>query len=130
MSEPSPPPATPSAYGVRIDAQPGHASITLDGHRIPQGQVAGYTLQHSIPDALPTLVLHTRQSDGLLWEGIARVAVATEQDPGEAIAAFLGSIDPTALSQAALNRNDLDGTKHEITRAILQQLADWAQGSI
>lgn len=122
-------PDEPTVHGVQIDAQPGEATIRLNGQLLPAGQLTGYVLQHDVHAALPTLVLHTRQPDSVHWEGLARVAVAdSEQDPGEAIAAYLANIDPAALHRAALNRDDLDGTPHELTRAMLQQLVDWAQG--
>lgn len=121
----------PTTYGVQIDAQPGQATIRLNGELLPAGQVTGYVLQHDVHAALPTLIIHTRQPDSVQWAGLARVAVAApEQDPGDTIAAFLSSIDPAALTQAALNRDDLDGTKYELTRAMLQQLADIAQGRV
>ena len=122
-------PDEPTVHGVQIDAQPGEATIRLNGQLLPAGQLTGYILQHDVHAALPTLVLHTRQPDSVHWEGLARVAVAdSEQDPGEAIAAYLANIDPAALHRAALNRDDLEGTPHELTRAMLQQLVDWAQG--
>jgi hypothetical protein len=120
-------PDQPQAYGVRIDAQPGQAAIRLNGEQLPAGQVSGYTLHHSIPDALPTLVLHTRQMDGVVWEGLARVAVGVEQSPGDLAAAYLESVDPAALENAALNRDDLGSERYDLTRAMLRQLADWAR---
>jgi hypothetical protein len=123
-------PAHPQAHGVRIDAQPGSAIISLDGTPLPAGQVTGYTLHHSIPDALPTLVLHTRQPVGATWEGLARVAVA---DPGQdhtaTVVAFLQAIDAVALEDAALNRDDLGADRYDLTRAMLRQLIDWARGN-
>ena len=121
-------PEQPTAHGVRIDAQPGSATISIDGTPLPAGQVLGYQLEHSIADALPMLILHTRQVDGLAFEGLARVAVAVQQDHGDVIAAFLEGIDPAALQRAALDRDDLDGGRHETTTAILRQLAEWAKG--
>lgn len=122
-------PDEPTTYGVQIDAQPGQATIRLNGELLPQGQVTGYVLQHDVHVALPTLVLHTRQPDSAHWAGLARVAVAApEQDPGDTIAAFLANIEPAALQRAALDRDDLDGSRHELTKAMLQQLADIAQG--
>ncbi|MFF9787196.1 hypothetical protein [Streptomyces nigrescens] len=117
----------PQAHGVRIAAQPGHASIRLDGQELPGGQVTGYTLHHSIADSLPTLVLHTRQPEGAVWEGLARVAVAVDKPVGQVITAFLAQIDPTELDRAALNRSDYGGGKGAIARAMLQTLAEWAQ---
>ncbi len=121
-------PSEPTAYGVRIDAQPGSATISLNGQPIPAGQVTGYQIEHSIADALPMLILHTRQHDAVTWEGLARVAVATHQDPGQAVADFLAGIDPAALQRAALDRTDLSGGKTEMTEAVLKQLAEWALG--
>lgn len=122
-------PTEPQAHGVRIDAQPGHATISLDGTPLPAGQVTAYTLHHAIADQLPGLVLHTRQADAVVWEGLARVAVADHQrDDSEAITAFLHSVDPAALENAALNRDDLGADQYDLTRAMLRQLADWARG--
>ncbi|KPI31337.1 hypothetical protein OV320_2553 [Actinobacteria bacterium OV320] len=121
-------PEQPTAHGVRIDAQPGSATVAIDGTPLPAGQLVGYQLEHSIADALPSLILHTRQVDGIAFEGLARVAVAVQQDPGAATAAFLEGIDPAALQRAALDRDDLDGGRHETTAAILRQLAEWAKG--
>lgn len=120
-------PAQPQAHGVRIDAQPGHAAIQLDGEPLPQGQVTGYTLHHHIAHELPTLVLHTRQPDGVLWEGLARVAVSIETPPSQVIRAFLAQVDPAELDRAALNRTDYGGGKGATARAMLQTLAEWAQ---
>lgn len=121
-------PSGPQAHGVRIDAQPGSAAISIDGTALPPGQVTGYQIEHSIADALPMLILHTRQSDGLAFEGLARVAVAVPHDPGDAIAEFVLGLDPAAVQRAALDRTDLSGGKTEMTEAILKQIADWARG--
>lgn len=121
-------PGTPQAYGVRIEATPGDVAITLGGEPLPRGQVTGYVLQHDVHGSLPSLILHTRQPEGVLFEGLATVAVAVQQDHGDVIAQFLSGIDPAALSRAALDRDDLDDGKHGVTEAILKQLADWAKG--
>ncbi|MFK8851253.1 hypothetical protein [Streptomyces sp. Ac-502] len=117
----------PAAYGVRISAQPGHASIRLDDTELPQGQVTGYTLHHSIAEALPTLVLHTRQPDGAVWEGLARVAIGVQQSPAGIVRAFLSSVDPVELDRAAMSRADFGGGKAEVARAMLAVLTDWAR---
>lgn len=118
----------PTTHGVRIDAQPGSATIRIDGTALPAGQVAGYQLEHSIADALPMLIVHTRQADPLVFEGLARVAVAVQQDHGDVIAQFVLGLDPAAVQRAALDRPDLDDGKTGVTEAILKQIADWAQG--
>ncbi|MGV2914731.1 hypothetical protein [Streptomyces alfalfae] len=122
-------PDQPQAHGVRIEAQPGHATITLNGATLPAGQVTGYTLQHAVHDALPTLLLHTRQPDGVAWKGLARVAVAVDQSPADLIVAFLAEVDPELLDQAALNRADYGGGKGATARAMLATLTDWARGA-
>lgn len=125
MTEPS----EPTVCGVQIDAQPGQAEIRLNGEALPRNQVTGYVLQHDIAAALPTLILHTRQPDHAQWQGLARVAVAApDQDDGQAIAGFLASMDPARLESAALERDDLGSDRYDLTRAMLAQLADWAQG--
>lgn len=122
-------PAEPQARGVRIEAQPGHATISLDGTALPPGQVTGYTLTHSVADQLPSLVLHTRQADGVVWEGLARVAVGVDRSPGEIVAAFLAEVDPVLLDQEALNRSDYGGGSGATARAMLATLTDWAKGA-
>jgi hypothetical protein len=121
-------PAQPQAHGVRIDAQPGHAAIALDGHTLPSGAVTGYVLEHSIADALPLLILHTRQPDGVAFEGLARVAVGVTQTPGDIVAGFLAEIDPVLLDQEALNRSDYGGGPGATARAMLATLTEWARG--
>ena len=117
---------SPAAHGVRIDATPGDATISIDGLPLPRGQVTGYILQHDIQASLPSLILHTRQPAGVLFEGLATVAVAADQDYGDVIAQFLQGIDPATLQRAALDREE--GGKYGVTEAILKQLADWARG--
>ncbi|WP_448333487.1 hypothetical protein [Streptomyces sp. DSM 41534] len=117
----------PSMHNVVIDAQPGHANISIDDAEVGN-HVTGYTLEHDIPNALPLLVLHVRHPAGAIFDGLARVAVASPQPPGEAIAQFLQSIEPRALEDAALNRDDLGDARYDLTRAMLAQLADWAMG--
>lgn len=122
-------PDQPQARGVRIDAQPGHATITLDGTPLPAGLVTGYVLEHSVADSLPMLVLHTRQPDNAAFEGLARVAVGISKTPGELVAAFLAEVDPVMLDQQALNRSDYGGGPGAAARAMLETLIDWAKGA-
>jgi hypothetical protein len=122
------PPSEPQAHGVRIDAQPGHATITLDGTTLPPDQVTGYSLHHDIQAGLPTLVLHTRHPDGAAFEGLARVAVGVTKSPGEIVVAFLAGVDPVLLDQQALNRSDYGGGEGATARAMLATLTEWATG--
>jgi hypothetical protein len=121
-------PSQPQARGVRIDAQPGHATIALDGNALPPGAVTGYVLEHSIAEALPLLILHTRQSDGVAFEGLARVAVGVPTTPADVITGFLAEVDPVLLDQQALNRSDYGGGPGATARAMLAVLAEWARG--
>ncbi|GAA3153625.1 hypothetical protein ACFQ0X_43625 [Streptomyces rectiviolaceus] len=121
-------PSEPQAHGVRIDAQPGSATITLDGQALPAGTVTGYTIQHNVHEALPTLLLHTCQPEGVLWQGFARVAVAIDQSPGDLIAEFLAAVDPVLLDQEALNRSDYGGGPGATAVAMLATLTEWARG--
>lgn len=121
-------PTEPQAHGVRIDAQPGSATIVLDGATLPPGEVTAYTLHHSVIDGVPMLVLHTRQPAGAAFDGLARVAVGISKTPGEVVAAFLAEVDPVLLDQTALNRADYGGGEGATARAMLATLADWAQG--
>lgn len=111
---------------VQITADGMTGRVVVDGTDLSK-DVRGYTLEHHVGEA-PRLVLHAVAHRGAQFEGLAHVVVGEEHDPGATVAAFLSSVDPEALQQAALSRDDLDGSKHELTRAMLQQLADWAQG--
>lgn len=122
-------PSEPQAHGVRIIAQPGSADISIDGTSLPRGQVTGYTLQHSIQEALPTLLLHTRHPDAVVWDGLARVAIGVSQSPADLIADFLAEIDPVLLDQEALNRSDYGGGPGATAVAMLATLTDWARGA-
>ncbi|MFG2532832.1 hypothetical protein [Streptomyces sp. NPDC048516] len=115
----------PTAHGVRIDAQPGSASIRLDGTEVGH-DVIGYTLQHDVHGSLPQLVLHIRQPASATFEGLAHVAVADQPDPAETIRTFLCAVNPVQLEQAALDRDDLDDERYALTRAMLTQLMEWA----
>ncbi|MET9053294.1 hypothetical protein ABZW50_19330 [Streptomyces bacillaris] len=113
---------------VRITADGGTGRVVIDGTDISRG-LQGYNLQHQVGGP-PVLVLHTNPHRGLDFEGLAHVAVAApEQDEGDLVAAFLQNVDPAALERAALARDDLDGTRHELTVAMLKQLIDWARGA-
>lgn len=111
---------------VRIAADGVMGSVAVDGTDISKS-LQGYNLEHRVGSA-PLLVLYTAPHRGLDFDGLAHVAVGDQQDPGDTVAAFLQNVDPAALSRAALNRDDLDGTPHELTRAMLMTLADMALG--
>ncbi|GAA1111329.1 hypothetical protein [Streptomyces javensis] len=114
-------------HSVRITTDGVRASVTLDGHEV-SSSLSGYTLEHRANQP-PLLVLYARPPiDGVAFDGCAQVAVASEVPPADAIVAFLTSIEPARLQQAALNRDDLDGSPTELTSAMLRQLTEWAGG--
>ncbi|MFJ8657454.1 hypothetical protein ACIRNU_34590 [Streptomyces rochei] len=120
-------PTEPQAHGLRINAQPGHADIRIDNELLPPGTVTGYTLQHDIAGGLPLAVLHTRQPDGIAFEGLARVAVGVAKSPAALIIEFLNAIDPENLDQQALNRSDYGGGPGATARAMLTTLKEHAR---
>ncbi|MDJ0464987.1 hypothetical protein [Streptomyces sp. H27-C3] len=112
---------------VRISTDGARANVTVDGIDL-SGSLAAYTLEHRA-NQVPLLVLYPRPPvDGVVFDGMTHVAVASEAPPAEAIAAFLTGVDPAALQKAALDRHDLDGTPTELTTAMLRQLMEWATG--
>lgn len=111
---------------ITIHASGPKATVTVDGKDMSKS-LAGYQIEHRVRQA-PFVILFAAESHVVDFEGMAQVAVATETPPGEAIASFLSGIDPAALSAAAMERDDLDGTRHEITAATLATLAEWALG--
>jgi hypothetical protein len=113
-------------HQVRLTSNGLSGTVEVDGADI-SAQVQGYNLEARV-GAAPLLVLYASPHGGVVFEGLAHVAIGAEQDPGPSIAAFLASMDPASVEQAALNRDDLQNSKHGVTAAVLAQLADWAQG--
>ncbi|MGQ4393799.1 hypothetical protein ACN6K5_003585 [Streptomyces violaceoruber] len=122
-------PTEPQAHAVHIDGQPGQATIRIGGEALPPGTVTGYVLQHDISAALPMLILHTRQPDGVAFQGLARVAVGVAKTPADQICEFLDAVDPDRLDQEALNRADYGGGPGATARAMLMTLAEWARNT-
>lgn len=120
-------PPEPQTHAVHIDGQPGHATIRIGDETLPPGTVTGYILQHDVSAALPTLILHTRQPDGAVFDGLARVAVGIPKTPADVIVAFLRNVDPELLDQEALNRADYGGGPGATARAMLQTLTESAR---
>ena len=112
---------------VRITADQAAGTVVLDGRDIST-EVNGYQLsQRAGLPAVLVLYLSPLAKDD--FEGLAHVVVGEAPDPGPAAAAFLGAIDAGELERQVLARHDLmDGGPHELTRAMLQLLQEWAQG--
>ena len=92
--------------------------------------LVGFQLTAPDPKSPPELVLMlgARAACQAQYEGMARVVVGEEPDPGPAAARFLAAMDPEILEQAALNRPDLESGPHGLTKAMLRQLTEWASG--
>ncbi|WP_327349662.1 hypothetical protein OG772_20485 [Streptomyces sp. NBC_01321] len=115
------------AHWVRITAEHTTGTVALDGRDI-SSKVSGYELrQQAGQPAELLLFLSPKVKDE--FDGLARVAVGVSPDPGPAAAVFLSAIDAGELERNALARYDLlDGGPHEMTRAMLALLQDWASG--
>ncbi|MQY11456.1 hypothetical protein SRB5_15740 [Streptomyces sp. RB5] len=112
---------------VRIAPAGGRAVVAVDGHDV-SSLVRAYTV-HQEAGEPSTVVLQFTEHVPTEVEGLARVVVGVPPDPGPAAAAFLEAIDARQLEEAALSRPDLlDGRPHELTRAMLRLLTDWARG--
>lgn len=109
---------------------PGRAEILLDGIDIAP-KVFGYHLEATADRAQPfpvlTLELHPGAARDAAFAGLAEVQVAVS-DPGPAAAVFLEAIDAETLETTALSRMDLGSGPHDLTRAMLRQLQEWARG--
>ncbi|REE61440.1 hypothetical protein BX257_4018 [Streptomyces sp. 3212.3] len=112
---------------VRITAEGVSGAITMDGRDISR-YVSGYEL-HQLAGKPAELVLRLSPMVKDEFDGLARVVVGELPDPGPAAAAFLGAIDAGELERHVLARHDLmDGGPHELTRAMLVLLQQWANG--
>ncbi|MFD3456825.1 hypothetical protein ACFWVC_32200 [Streptomyces sp. NPDC058691] len=114
-------------HQVRITAEHATGSVALDGLDISR-HVSGYELRQRAGQAAE-LMLRLSPLVKDEFDGLARVVVGVDPDPGPAAAAFLSAIDAGELERYALARHDLmDGGPHELTRAMLRLLQEWASG--
>lgn len=110
---------------VRITTNGVQAEVTVGGIDMSDALI-GYQLEHRA-NQVPFLALLAKPgADGVAFDGLAQVALASETPPREAIAAFLRSINPIQLEQTALERDDLADERYGLARAMLAQLTDWA----
>ncbi|MFF4761088.1 hypothetical protein [Streptomyces sp. NPDC001292] len=114
-------------HQVRITADQAAGTVALEGRDISK-MVSGYSLSQQ-PGRPAELLLFLSPFVKPDFEGLARVVVGVPPDPGPAAAAFLSAIDAGELEKSALSRHDLmDGGPHELTRAMLRLLQEWASG--
>ncbi|MFG2022310.1 hypothetical protein [Streptomyces sp. NPDC048825] len=114
---------------VRVTGRGRAAVVEIGGHDISR-DLAAYSLAHQAGD-VPRMVIELSPASTAtgVFEGLAHVVIGDPPDPGPAAAAFLAAISPAELEKAALARHDLmDGSPHELTRAMLALLREWALG--
>lgn len=114
---------------MKVTASGRSAVVEIDGHDASR-LVAAYTITQRASEEPEMVVWLAANATGTaVFDGMARVTVGEPPAAGPAAAAFLEAIDPGELEKAALARHDLmDGSAHELTRAMLVQLGEWARG--
>lgn len=118
---------TPKPFTCRY-AGPGKAEVLLDGRDITS-QLKGVHIDAMAHDPAAYVVLELMpRAEGVQFEGLARVAIGEQPDPGPAAAHFLAAIDPKELERVVLQRLDIDSGEGGLTGAMLRQLTEWASG--
>jgi hypothetical protein len=107
----------------------GGQTVTLAGQDI-SGHLKGLEISLSATVPYADVLLHLNPAAAMHPEidVLARVVVADEPDIATAVTRFLSAIDAEALQQAALNRADLSPGPQGLTKAMLTQLIEWANG--
>lgn len=119
---------------VHIDTRiPAAPVIELDGVDI-RADIAGIVIEMD-PKHTPrvTLIVPADKVQGTHFEGLAVTELSTmagpdQPGPGEAAAVFLKAMDAKILEETALNRMDLGNEPQALTKAMLRQLIEWAEG--
>ncbi|WP_329317990.1 hypothetical protein [Streptomyces sp. NBC_01262] len=116
-------------HPVKVTARAGEAVVEVGGHDVSRF-LAAYTItQRAGAEAEMVVFLAANAAGAAVFEGTVRVVVGEPPDPGPAAAAFLEAMDAAQLEKSVLARHDLmDGGPHELTRAMLAQLREWALG--
>lgn len=105
----------------------GHCRIEVDGEDITK-HVRGYQITAD-GDGLTTVTLDLLPRRGVVFDGPAVVEALAERSTVDP-ARFLRAMSPVELERAALARvHEFDG-EHALTRAMLVQLAEWAEGKV
>lgn len=113
---------------MRITATGRSATVEVDGRDIGRS-LSGIRLEHWAGQPPELTLAVSPAAVGEVFEGMARVVVGQQPDPGPAASAFLAAVDAGELERTALARVDLlDGGQHEMTRAMLTVLGEWARG--
>ncbi|WP_433547170.1 hypothetical protein ACQPZG_20355 [Streptomyces sp. CA-294286] len=113
---------------VRIAASPHvGAVIEIDGHNVASA-VEAYRISQTVDEG-PEVTLYVASGwRGMEFDGLADVLVEPA-DVRHVVIGFLDSVDAAKLDAAVLDRDDLDGSPGELTRGLLAQLREWAEGA-
>ncbi|MFE4869540.1 hypothetical protein [Streptomyces sp. NPDC056682] len=113
---------------VRISARPDEpAVIEIDGHDVASA-VEAYRITQT-QDEGPEVTLYVAEGwKGVEFDGMAEV-VTEPADLRHVVVGFLQAVNWQKLDAAVLDRADLDGKPGELTRGVLAQLVEWAQGA-
>lgn len=103
------------------------AEVFLDGQDITS-KLRGVHMKVGFDEPAEAMLVLNHRALPSDFDGLARVAIGVEPDPGPAAAKFIAAIDAEMLEQAALNRLDLDPGPQGLTKAMLAQLQEWASG--
>lgn len=107
----------------------GGQKVTLAGQDISD-HLSGVEISMTGGVPYADVLLHVNPARAMHPEidVLARVVVAAEPDIGVAVTRFLTAIDPQSLQDAALNRPDLGRGPQDLTKAMITQLIEWANG--
>lgn len=114
-------------FSLRFDGR--EYAISVDGEDV-SAQLAAVEVRADTRD-MPHVVLHLAPTKAwpAVLETLAKVEVGVPAAPGTAAAEFLAAMDAAELERVALARPDLENSPHGVTRAMLDQLVEWARGS-
>lgn len=108
------------------------ARVRIDGLEV-SAAVRSVVVQAAIGEITTAVVelfagADTGSPEVALFDGLARVVVGEPPEMGPDVARFLGEIDAGELERAALNRPEVNDGTHGLTKAMLAQLVEWANG--
>lgn len=132
MTATSDTPAVVDLHGVKtvhldLDAF-GVGVVELDGVDIARTLRRVHYSSPAERGEVSQVVLEVIPRRGIEFTGGAHVVIGEPPALGAAAAEFLAAIDPEELEKAALARPDLGHEPHAMTRAMLDQLIEWARG--
>lgn len=107
----------------------GDMVVELDGKDISRSVYGVHlNIAADLRNPFAHVVLELSPLAGSEFDGMARVAIGEQPDPGPAAVQFLTAMDPKELERVALQRLDIDTGEGGLTGAMLRQLIEWASG--